>query len=114
MGGPPKWRGNGPIPLIEFSLHVPVWAAKQPCRRPVSERNFWCLVFDGLAPVLITAMAPRHLINEDGKPFEDGELGALSKELDTFGPAARKNFRDANARAIARHSALRMLIVAGP
>ena len=58
-------------------------------------------------------MAPRHLINENGKPFEDGELDALSKELDALEPAARKNFRDANARAVARHSAIRMLIVAG-
>jgi DNA helicase II / ATP-dependent DNA helicase PcrA len=59
-------------------------------------------------------MAPRHLINADGKPFEDRELDALGKELDALGPADRRNFRDANARAVARHSAIRMLIVAGP
>ncbi len=59
-------------------------------------------------------MAPRHLINENGKPFEDRELDALSKELNALEPAERRNFRDANARAVARHSALRMLIVAGP
>ena len=59
-------------------------------------------------------MAPRHLINEDGKPFEDRELDVLGKELDALEPAERKSFRDANARAVARHSAIRMLIVAGP
>jgi predicted NACHT family NTPase len=59
-------------------------------------------------------MAPRHLINEDGKPFEDRELEALGKELDALKPTDRRNFRDANARAVARHSANRMLIVAGP
>jgi UvrD/REP helicase N-terminal domain len=62
----------------------------------------------------VSAMAPRHLINENGKPFEDGELDALSKELNALDPAERRNFRDANARAVARHSAIRMLIVAGP
>jgi UvrD/REP helicase N-terminal domain len=59
-------------------------------------------------------MAPRHLINENGKPFDDRELDALSKELNALEPAERRNFRDANARAVARHSAIRMLIVAGP
>jgi predicted NACHT family NTPase len=59
-------------------------------------------------------MAARHLINENGKPFEDRELDALAKDLDAFTPTERKNFRDANARAAARHPADRMLIVAGP
>jgi superfamily I DNA/RNA helicase len=59
-------------------------------------------------------MAPRHLINEDGKPFEDRELDALGRELDALMPAERKSFRDANARAVARHVADRMLIVASP
>jgi superfamily I DNA/RNA helicase len=59
-------------------------------------------------------MAPRHLINEDGKPFEDRELDALGKELDALALADRRDFRDANARAVARHLAIRMLIVAGP
>lgn len=65
----------------------------------------WCIVI---------AMAARHLINENGKPFDDRELDVLGKELDALTPAERKNFRDANARAVARHSADRMLIVAGP
>ena len=56
----------------------------------------------------------RHLINEDGKPFADRELDALGKELDALEPADRRNFRDVNARAVARHPAIRMLIVAGP
>jgi superfamily I DNA/RNA helicase len=59
-------------------------------------------------------MAPRHLINEDGKPFEDRELDALGSELDALTPAERKSFRDANALAVARHVAGRMLIVASP
>jgi superfamily I DNA/RNA helicase len=59
-------------------------------------------------------MAPRHLINEDGKPFEDRALDALGKELDALALADRRDFRDANARAVARHLAIRMLIVAGP
>jgi hypothetical protein len=42
-------------------------------------------------------MAPRHLINEDGKPFEDRELDALGKELDELALADRRDFRDANA-----------------
>src|SRR5215831_6702972 len=65
----------------------------------------WCIVI---------AMAARHLINENGKPFDDRELDVLGKELDALQPVERKNFRDANARAVARHSAVRMLIVAGP
>ena len=59
-------------------------------------------------------MAPRRLINEDGKPFEHRELDALGKELDELALADRRDFRDANARAVARHLAIRMLIVAGP
>jgi superfamily I DNA/RNA helicase len=59
-------------------------------------------------------MAPRRLINEDGKPFKHRELDALGKELDELALADRRDFRDANARAVARHLAIRMLIVAGP
>ena len=64
-------------------------------------------------PRLLLPMA-RHLINEDGKPFEGRELDALGKELDALGPEDRRKFRDANARAVAWHQAIRMLIVAGP
>jgi superfamily I DNA/RNA helicase len=59
-------------------------------------------------------MATRHLINENGEPFEDQELDALGKKLDALKPAERRSFRDANARAVARHAAVEMLIVAGP
>jgi superfamily I DNA/RNA helicase len=59
-------------------------------------------------------MPARHLINENGEPFQDRELETLSKELDALEPAERRSFRDANARAVARHAAVEMLIVAGP
>jgi superfamily I DNA/RNA helicase len=59
-------------------------------------------------------MPVRHLINENGKPFEGQELDALVKELEALEPAERTDFRDANARAVATHAADRMLIVAGP
>ena len=59
-------------------------------------------------------MVARHLINDDGNPFTDEELDALERELDLLNPADRKNFRDANAQAIAKHKANQLLIVAGP
>jgi superfamily I DNA/RNA helicase len=59
-------------------------------------------------------MAARHLINKDGKPFQDQELDALQRELDSFTRAEREAFRDANTRAVATHPAGRMLIVSGP
>jgi superfamily I DNA/RNA helicase len=59
-------------------------------------------------------MSPRHLINDDGEPFDEKELQALAKELDSLTPADRKSFRDANAQAIAKHQADHLLIVAGP
>jgi superfamily I DNA/RNA helicase len=59
-------------------------------------------------------MAARHLINKDGKPFEDQELDALHRELDSLTRAQREAFRDANTQAVATHPAGRMLIVSGP
>jgi superfamily I DNA/RNA helicase len=64
--------------------------------------------------LLLSNMAARYLINENGKPFEADELGTLGKELDSLNAAERKEFRDANAQAIAKHPAERVLIVAGP
>jgi superfamily I DNA/RNA helicase len=59
-------------------------------------------------------MPPRHLINEDGDVFSDDELDELAAELDSLSVADRTAFRNANAGAIAKHLAERMLIVAGP
>jgi superfamily I DNA/RNA helicase len=59
-------------------------------------------------------MAPRHLINEDGEPFEEEELAELERVLDALNSADRTKFRDANVQAIATHVADRILIVAGP
>jgi superfamily I DNA/RNA helicase len=59
-------------------------------------------------------VAIRHLINEDGTPFSEGDLGALSKALDALTGEERTNYRNENASAIAEHGAKRMLIVAGP
>ena len=59
-------------------------------------------------------MAARHLINEDGKPFDEDELEALTDELDSLTPAQRTEFRNRNAEAIAKHPATKILIVAGP
>jgi superfamily I DNA/RNA helicase len=59
-------------------------------------------------------MSIRHLINEDGAPFKDEELGALNGALDSLSLVERSIFRDGNAEAIAKHSADRILIVAGP
>jgi superfamily I DNA/RNA helicase len=59
-------------------------------------------------------MAIRHLINKNGKPFDDQELDALGSELASLNGVEREVFRDANARAVATHPAPRMLIVSGP
>ncbi len=59
-------------------------------------------------------MAPRHLINESGEPFEGKELRALARELDSLNPKQREDFRNKNAEAIAKHPAKQILIVAGP
>lgn len=59
-------------------------------------------------------MAVRHLINENGKPFENQELDVLAKELEALKPTERRHFRDANAQAVATQLADRLLIVAGP
>jgi hypothetical protein len=59
-------------------------------------------------------LAARHLINEDGEPFEEDELEALARELDSLTTEQRTDFRNRNAEAIATHPATEILIVAGP
>ncbi len=59
-------------------------------------------------------MATRHLINEDGSPFNSGELDGLIDEFNSLNADERKNFRNDNAATIANHAANQILIVAGP
>lgn len=59
-------------------------------------------------------MPIRHLINETRAPFAEAEITALEKALDALNPGERTTYRNANANAIARHPADRILIVAGP
>src|SRR5262249_13723659 len=59
-------------------------------------------------------MPPRHLINEDGTPFDAAELNAVRAELDVLPQHDREQYRNGNASSIAGHPAPRMLIVSGP
>lgn len=59
-------------------------------------------------------MTIRHLINDDGSPFEGVEIDALVVEMEALDLGGRRALRDANAASVANHSAERMLIVAGP
>lgn len=59
-------------------------------------------------------MAPRHLINDDGAPFESTEIQTLRDELDALDDSGRTEYRDQNAAAIAEHGAAKFLIVSGP
>jgi superfamily I DNA/RNA helicase len=59
-------------------------------------------------------MPIRHLINNDGSPFDAKELDSLVVEMDALDLDARRALRDANAASVANHSADEMLIVAGP
>ena len=56
----------------------------------------------------------RHLINDDGTPFESTELQTLHNELDALDDNGRTEYRNQNASAIARHGAGKFLIVSGP
>lgn len=56
---------------------------------------------------------PRSLINSGGESFA-AELASLSASLDALSNPQREIYRDINAKAIADHSAARLLIVAGP
>lgn len=59
-------------------------------------------------------MAPRHLINDDGAPFESPELETLRDELDALDDDGRIEYRNQNASVIAQHRAAKLLIVSGP
>jgi superfamily I DNA/RNA helicase len=59
-------------------------------------------------------MSIRHLINDDGSPFDDDELDALAVGMEALDIDARRALRDANAASVANHLAHEMLIVAGP
>lgn len=56
----------------------------------------------------------RHLINDDGTPFESNELQTLHSELDALDDNGRTEYRNQNASAIAKHAAEKFLIVSGP
>ncbi len=56
----------------------------------------------------------RHLINNDGAPFESTELQTLRDELDALNNVEREEYRNQNASAIAQHEAVKFLIVSGP
>ena len=56
----------------------------------------------------------RHLINDDGNPFESNELQTLHGELDALDDNGRTEYRNQNASAIAKHTAGKFLIVSGP
>lgn len=59
-------------------------------------------------------MTIRFLINDDGSPFESSELKILRSQLDALSDNERKNYRDLNASAVAKHKADKILIVSGP
>ena len=56
----------------------------------------------------------RHLINNDGTPFESAEPQTLHGELDALDDDGRTEYRNQNASAIAQHEAVKLLIVSGP
>ena len=56
----------------------------------------------------------RHLINNNGTPFESTELQTLRGELDALDDFDRTEYRNQNALAIAQHEAIKFLIVSGP
>lgn len=56
----------------------------------------------------------RHLINNNGTPFESAGLQTLHGELDALDDDGRTEYRNQNASAIAQHEAVKFLIVSGP
>jgi superfamily I DNA/RNA helicase len=56
----------------------------------------------------------RYLINDNGMPFDSSEIASLSQVLDCLSNENREIYRDNNASEIAKHTAVRTLIVSGP
>lgn len=56
----------------------------------------------------------RFLINDNGSPFESIEIRTLREALDSLGDDKREEYRNQNASSIARHNAVKFLIVSGP
>jgi len=56
----------------------------------------------------------RHLINDNGAPFDSTELQTLRSKLDALTDDERIEYRNQNASAIAQHGAVKFLIVSGP
>lgn len=59
-------------------------------------------------------MTKRFIINDDGTPFESSEMQTLRAALDSLGDDEREEYRNKNASAIARHNAVKFLIISGP
>jgi superfamily I DNA/RNA helicase len=57
---------------------------------------------------------PKSLIKEDGSPFSEAEIKAISAELDELDKEHRVGYGQDNAEAIANHAGPKMLIVSGP
>ncbi len=56
----------------------------------------------------------RHLINDNGTPFDSTELQTLRGELDALTDNGRTEYQNQNASAIAKHKATKFLVVSGP
>ncbi len=56
----------------------------------------------------------RHLINDNGEPFNSTELQTISGDLDRLTDIERTNYRNGNASAIAGHPSVKIVIVSGP
>ncbi len=56
----------------------------------------------------------RYLINDNGRPFDRGEIHSLRAGLDSLPDAERIQYRNDNAEAIFQHSYSKFLIVSGP
>jgi len=56
----------------------------------------------------------RYLINDNGEPFNPSEIASLTQELDCLSNEHRELYRNNNASEIAKHTAVKTLIVSGP